>query len=47
MKVKLKNGRTGELVGDTHIIFDNGDGYIYNVPAEDIVCEIKSEEEDK
>lgn len=43
MKVKLKNGKIGKLVGDIHIIFDNGDGYSYTVPASDIDEEIKYE----
>lgn len=41
MKVKLKNGRIGELVNNVSIIFDNGDGYSYTVPASDIEKEIK------
>lgn len=38
--VVLKNGRTGKLVEDIHVIFDNFDGYSYTVPVEDIT-EIK------
>lgn len=43
MKVKLKNGMIGNLVGDVSIIFDNGDTYSYKVPANDIVEEVKNE----
>ena len=46
MKVKLKNGRIGELVGNAHIIFDNGDGYSYTIPASDIEKEIKYEKQE-
>lgn len=42
MKVKLKNGMIGNLVGDVHIIFDNGDTYSYTVPTNDIVEEVKN-----
>lgn len=34
--VTLKNGRTGKLVKDIHVIFDNYDKYSYTVPVEDI-----------
>ena len=37
MKVMVKNGKVGTLVGDCHVIFDNYDGYSYTVPANDIV----------
>ena len=37
MKVMVKNGRLGTLVGDCHAIFDNHDDYSYTVPANDIV----------
>lgn len=37
MKVMVKNGSVGTLVGDCHVIFDNYDGYSYTVPANDIV----------
>lgn len=37
MKVMVKNGRIGTLVGNCSVIFDNFDGYSYNVPANDIV----------
>lgn len=37
MKVMVKNGKVGTLVGDCHVIFDNHDGYSYTVPANDIV----------
>lgn len=47
MKVKLKNGMIGNLVGDVHIIFDNGDTYSYTVPANDIVEEVKNEKKIK
>lgn len=43
MKVKLKNGMIGSLVGDVNIIFDNGDTYSYTVPANDIIEEVKNE----
>lgn len=39
MKVILKNNKIGTLVKDVHIIFDNGDGFSYTVPAEDILKE--------
>lgn len=42
MKVKLKNGMIGNLVGYVNIIFDNGDTYSYKVPADDIVEEVKN-----
>lgn len=42
MRVILKNGKTGRLVKDVHIIFDDGDGYSYTVPADDIVEEVKN-----
>ncbi len=38
--VTLKNGHTGKLVKDIHVIFDNYDQYSYTVPVEDI-SEIK------
>lgn len=38
--VTLKNGKTGKLVKDIHVIFDNYDKYPYTVPVEDIT-EIK------
>lgn len=38
--VTLKNGSTGKLVKDIHVIFDNYDKYSYTVPVEDII-EIK------
>ena len=38
--VTLKNGKTGKLVKDIHVIFDNYDKYSYTVPVEDIT-EIK------
>lgn len=34
--VTLKNGSTGKLVKDIHVIFDNYDKYSYTVPIEDI-----------
>lgn len=37
MKVMVKNGRIGTLVGNCSAIFDNFDGYSYTVPANDIV----------
>lgn len=37
MKVMVKNGSTGTLVGSCSVIFDNYDGYSYTVPANDIV----------
>lgn len=37
MKVMVKNGRTGTLIGSCSVIFDNFDGYSYTVPANDIV----------
>ena len=37
MKVMVKNGKVGTLVGDCHVIFDNYDGYSHTVPANDIV----------
>ena len=37
MKVMVKNGRVGTLVGNCSVIFDNFDGYSYSVPANDIV----------
>ncbi len=37
MKVMVRNGRVGTLVGNCSIIFDNYDGYSYSVPANDIV----------
>lgn len=37
MKVMVKNGKTGKLIGDCHVIFDNEDGYSYTVPANDII----------
>ena len=37
MKVMVKNGRVGTLVGNCHVIFDNYDSYSYTVPANDIV----------
>lgn len=37
MKVMVKNGRIGTLVGDCHIVFDNYDGYSYTVSANDII----------
>lgn len=37
MKVIVRNGRVGTLVGNCSIIFDNYDGYSYSVPANDIV----------
>ncbi len=37
MKVMVKNGNVGTLVGDCHVIFDSHDGYSYTVPANDIV----------
>lgn len=43
MRVILKNGKTGRLVKDVHIIFDDGDGYSYTIPTNDIVEEIKYE----
>ena len=32
MKVMVKNGRVGTLVGNCSVIFDNHDGYSYSVP---------------
>lgn len=37
MKVMVKNGEVGILVGDCHVVFDNHDGYSHTVPANDIV----------
>lgn len=37
MKVMVKNGRTGTLVGVCHVVFDDYDGYSYTVSANDIV----------
>ena len=37
MKVMVKNGRVGTLVGNCSIIFDNYDDYSYTVPTNDIV----------
>ena len=37
MKIMVKNGRIGTLVGTCSVIFDNFDGYSYTVPANDIV----------
>lgn len=37
MKVMVKNGRVGTLVGNCSVIFDNHDGYSYSVPTNDIV----------
>lgn len=37
MKVMVKNGRIGTLVGNCSVIFDNFDGYSYSVPVNDIV----------
>ena len=37
MKVMVKNGRVGTLVGNCSVIFDNYDGYSYTVPINDIV----------
>lgn len=37
MKVMVKNGRIGTLVGNCSVIFDGYDGYSYTVPANDIV----------
>lgn len=37
MKVMVKNGRVGALVGDCHIVFDNYDSYSYTVPVNDII----------
>lgn len=37
MKVMVKNGRVGTLVGNCSVIFDNYDGYSYSVPANDII----------
>lgn len=37
MKVMVRNGRVGTLVGNCSVIFDNHDGYSYSVPANDIV----------
>lgn len=39
MKVILKNNKIGTLINDVSIIFDNGDGYSYKVPADDILRE--------
>lgn len=39
MKVILKNNKVGTLVKDVSIIFDNGDGYSYKVPVDDILKE--------
>lgn len=39
MKVILKNNKIGTLVKDVSIIFDDGDGYSYKVPANDILKE--------
>lgn len=39
MKVILKNNKIGTLVKDVSIIFDDGDGYSYKVPADDILKE--------
>lgn len=36
MKVMVKNGEVGTLVGDCHVIFDNYNGYSHTVPANDI-----------
>lgn len=46
MKVMVKNGKVGTLVGDCHVIFDNHDGYSYTVPADDIV-EVWNDKESK
>ena len=45
VKVKLKNGRIGTIVGDVHIVFDNYDGYSYTVPSEDIVSVVDKNNE--
>ena len=45
MKVKLKNGRIGTIVGDVHIVFDNYDSYSYTVPSEDIVSVVDKNNE--
>lgn len=37
MKVKLKNGKIGTLKNNVSVLFDNGDGFTYTVPVEDIV----------
>lgn len=37
MKVMVKNGSVGTLVGDCHVIFDKHDGYSHTVPVNDIV----------
>ena len=37
MKVMVKNGRIGTLVGNCSVIFDNHDGYSYSVNTNDIV----------
>ena len=39
MKVILKNNKIGTLVKDVHIVFDNGDGFSYTVPSDDILKE--------
>jgi hypothetical protein len=43
LRVILKNGKIGKLVKDVHIIFDDGDGHSYTVPANDIIEEVKNE----
>ena len=45
VKVKLKNGRIGTIVGDVHIVFDNYDSYSYTVPSEDIVSVVDKNNE--
>lgn len=37
MKVMVKNGRVGTLVGDCHVVFDDYDSYSYTVSVNDIV----------
>lgn len=37
MKVMVKNGKVGLLVGNYSVVFDNHDGYSYTVPVNDIV----------
>ena len=37
MKVMVKNGRVGTLVGSCSVIFANYDGYSYTVHTNDIV----------
>lgn len=36
MNIILKNGKIGKILNNVSVLFDNGDGYTYTVPVNDI-----------